>query len=204
MKRKRAIVAFGTILALWLVAGGQSPSPPAPAADGLGSKSHDGHETLVDTLRQMGVSVQVNGRQDALYVPGAARKAQRMARLTSSLAHAQVDIVSFEPATWVDSCLGAELPEEACAEAIRPGWIVTLRDQHGEFVIHTDLLGERMRRGPAPLTPGDDAGAEPVPTAPPADRQSPSIPYLPLFKRSSELGQGGRGGFINWGLACNT
>lgn len=101
----------------------------------------------LDTIRQEGY-------------PEAVLAAREMARLTSAVAGVQIAIVSFEPVTWADSCLGAARPGEACAEAITPGWIVVLKDPGGVFAVHTDLLGERMRRGPMPTTSsgGDGAG----------------------------------------------
>ena len=101
--------------------------------------------------------------------PQAALQAQEMARVVSSLANVQIDIVSFEPVTWGDSCLGAGQPDEVCAEVITPGWIVVLRDPHGELAMHTDLFGERMRRGPDPDPAGE---TEPTPTAVPVPTQT--------------------------------
>jgi hypothetical protein len=91
--------------------------------------------------------------------PRAALQAQEISRVVSSLANVQIDIVSFEPVTWGDSCLGAGQPDEVCAEVVTPGWIVVLRHPNGIFAVHTDLLGERLRRGPTPTTSSDGDGA---------------------------------------------
>jgi TolB protein len=72
--------------------------------------------------------------------------------------------------TWSDSCLGAGQPDEVCAEVITSGWIVLLRDHHGLWPMHTDLFGERMRRGPdlAPtVTPEPTATPTIMPSATP-------------------------------------
>jgi hypothetical protein len=58
-----------------------------------------------------------------------------------------IDLVSFEPTSWSDACLGVASPGGACAQTITPGWIATLRGPDGtEYRYH----GAGGRFVPAP------------------------------------------------------
>lgn len=81
--------------------------------------------------------------------PKAVQEVIKMYLATSSFHPTEVEVASFEPAEWSDSCLGLAFPDEMCAEVITPGWVVVLyASPDGVGVFHTDLAGEKMRRAP--------------------------------------------------------
>jgi hypothetical protein len=57
-----------------------------------------------------------------------------------------VDVFSYDPIDWPDTCLNLPEPGEVCAEAITPGWRILLRVAGHEYEIHTDTIGEHIRR----------------------------------------------------------
>ncbi|UCE00486.1 MAG: hypothetical protein JSV42_07130 [Chloroflexota bacterium] len=57
-----------------------------------------------------------------------------------------VDIESYEPVDWSDSCLGLGGPAESCLAAITPGWRVNLLVNGSDsYEVRTDELGEIVR-----------------------------------------------------------
>lgn len=67
----------------------------------------------------------------------------------------QVQVSAIEPMTWPDACLAAPQPDELCAEALTPGYRVTVEAEGVRYVFHTDESGAQVR--PAPLTTEDTA-----------------------------------------------
>ena len=57
----------------------------------------------------------------------------------------QVEVVSFSPEEWSDSCLGLGGPAESCLQAITPGYKVTLKVDGQEYEVRTDSTGETIR-----------------------------------------------------------
>ena len=60
----------------------------------------------------------------------------------------EVAFVSFEQATWSDSCLGLGGPAESCLQAEVEGWLVELSVSDEIYKAHTDWLGEKVRFEP--------------------------------------------------------
>lgn len=67
----------------------------------------------------------------------------------------QVQVVTVEPMTWPDVCLGAPQPDEICAQTLTPGYRVTAVAGGVRYVFHTDKTGDQVR--PAPLTDEEQA-----------------------------------------------
>ncbi|MCK5429309.1 MAG: hypothetical protein KAI94_07550 [Anaerolineales bacterium] len=89
-----------------------------------------------------------------------------MYRATSSVSPVEIEVISYEPAEWGDSCLGLAFPDEMCAEVITPGWVVVLgADQGGEAAFYTDQLGTIIRRAPE-----DELAIDEIPVSPAATR----------------------------------
>jgi hypothetical protein len=57
----------------------------------------------------------------------------------------RIEVLSYEPVDWPDSCLG--LPElgEACAEVITPGWEITLMVGGQSYEVRADQYGDHLR-----------------------------------------------------------
>ena len=57
-----------------------------------------------------------------------------------------VQVINYESREWPDSCLGLPEPDEACAEAIVPGWIVRLNVGGEQIVFRVDEIGALLRQ----------------------------------------------------------
>jgi hypothetical protein len=57
-----------------------------------------------------------------------------------------IDVLSYDPVDWHDTCLSLPKPGEDCAEAITPGWRILLSVAGQEYEVHTDSIGEHIRR----------------------------------------------------------
>jgi hypothetical protein len=57
-----------------------------------------------------------------------------------------VQVISYESREWPNSCLGLPEPDEACAEAIVPGWIVRLNVGGAQVVFRVDDVGAVLRQ----------------------------------------------------------
>jgi hypothetical protein len=63
----------------------------------------------------------------------------------------QVEVVTFSPVEWTDSCLGLGGPAESCLQATTPGYQVTLKVAGQEYEVRTDASAETIR---SPQFPG--------------------------------------------------
>lgn len=59
-----------------------------------------------------------------------------------------VEVVAYESMEWPDACLGLAQPEEACAQVVTPGWLVTLQVDSLTYLVRTDELGGVARVAP--------------------------------------------------------
>ena len=58
----------------------------------------------------------------------------------------KIKVISSETVEWPNGCLGLPVTDEICAEALVPGWKITL-DADGEIMIfRTDKYGSSIRR----------------------------------------------------------
>ena len=103
-----------------------APTPTAPAESGAASAS--GQEAIA--------AAAVATAAKALDVePGA------------------VHLLSVEAVQWPDSCLGVNLTDQACAEAITPGYRVVVEVDGELYAVHTNQDGSIVRfAGPAEPT----------------------------------------------------
>jgi len=60
----------------------------------------------------------------------------------------QITLVSIEPASWSDACLGLPGPGEMCAEMITDGYKVVLAVNGQNYTIRTDQAGRIVRQEP--------------------------------------------------------
>lgn len=80
------------------------------------------------------------GEMDAITASAAAVLADEL-----GLSPDEIAIVSAEQTEFSDSCLGLGGPEEMCAQAITPGWLVMLNAGGQEYEAHTDATGVQVR-----------------------------------------------------------
>jgi len=60
----------------------------------------------------------------------------------------QITLVSIEPASWGDACLGLPGPGEMCAEVIIDGFKVVLAVNGQNYIMRTDQAGRNVRLEP--------------------------------------------------------
>jgi len=80
------------------------------------------------------------GEMDAITASAAAVLADKL-----GLTPDEIAVVSAEQTEFSDSCLGLGGPEEMCAQAITPGWLVMLNAGGQEYEAHTDITGVQVR-----------------------------------------------------------
>jgi putative hemolysin len=78
-------------------------------------------------------------------VVGAAQT--RLARKLN-LKAVEISLVSIEPVSWPDSCLGLSGPDEMCAQVITDGYKVVLSVNGQNYTFHTDQTGQSIRQEP--------------------------------------------------------
>lgn len=59
-----------------------------------------------------------------------------------------IQLQSLEPAEWPNGCLGLPEPEEACTEAITPGWSLVFTADGQEYKFRADQTGTVIRQEP--------------------------------------------------------
>jgi putative hemolysin len=105
-----------------------TPETPAGAA----ATATPGQNTTIDPALQK-------------KIVGAAQT--RLARKLN-LKASEIKLVSIEPVSWPDSCLGLPGPEEMCAEMITDGYRVVLSVNGQNYTFHTDQTGQNIRQEP--------------------------------------------------------
>jgi hypothetical protein len=68
----------------------------------------------------------------------------------------QVKLISWQPVTWRDSCLGVHLPKQGCLDMITPGFTFKFQTSATTSVVNTDATGKNYvlapkAESPAPL-----------------------------------------------------
>lgn len=58
----------------------------------------------------------------------------------------QIQIETVEQKDWSDSCLGLGGPEESCAQAVTPGWLVVFSINGTEYRYRVDNTGTNIRQ----------------------------------------------------------
>ena len=59
-----------------------------------------------------------------------------------------IQLKSIEPMEWPDSCLGLPEPDEACTQAITPGWLLVFSADGQDYRFRVDQTGTVIRREP--------------------------------------------------------
>ena len=58
----------------------------------------------------------------------------------------EVQVLSYEFQEWPNSCLGLPGPDEMCAEAVVPGWLVRLSAGGAQITFRVDEVGAELRQ----------------------------------------------------------
>ena len=59
-----------------------------------------------------------------------------------------IQLNSIEQMDWPDGCLGLPEPDEACTDAITPGWLVAFTVDGQEYRFRVDQTGTVIRQEP--------------------------------------------------------
>lgn len=78
--------------------------------------------------------------------PPAVLAAIRAASEATGAIPQDIQVISYESQEWPNSCLGLPEPDEMCAEAIVPGWIVRLNVGGAQVVFRVDDVGAVLRQ----------------------------------------------------------
>lgn len=68
----------------------------------------------------------------------------------TSLPASTFTIVSVEPRTWSDGCLGLSAPGQFCTQVIVPGWQVIVSHNQQQWIYRTDETGSQVRLAERP------------------------------------------------------
>jgi hypothetical protein len=85
--------------------------------------------------------------KDAL-PPDVALNVQNQISETLGAAAQDIQITKVEKMDWPNACLGLPKADEACAEVITPGWLLTFNIQGQEYRYRVDETGTVIRREP--------------------------------------------------------
>lgn len=56
----------------------------------------------------------------------------------------EINVVTFDPVDWPDSCLGVTNDGTVCAPVVTPGYKIELRENNTTYEFHTDFYGSRL------------------------------------------------------------
>lgn len=76
------------------------------------------------------------------------RVKQKIAQLTK-VPVGQVEILTAEPRTWPNGCLGIQLPDLVCTQALVEGWFVTAKTGKQRLNYRTDQTGNTVYLDPS-------------------------------------------------------
>jgi hypothetical protein len=85
--------------------------------------------------------------EDAL-PPDVALNVQNFISETMGMAVENIELKNVEQMDWPDGCLGLPEGDEACVEAITPGWLLTFDIDNQEYKYRVDQTGTIIRQEP--------------------------------------------------------
>ncbi len=110
-----------------------------------GGQPYEAHTDATGVQVRIAGEGMQTGSSDAISASAAAVLADEL-----GLSPDEVTIVSAEPAEFSDGCLGLGRPDEACLQAITPGWVVMLSVDGQKYEAHTDQTGGQVRMANMP------------------------------------------------------
>lgn len=106
---------------------------------------------FLGTLATRQTSAEFHSNHDGSQVrilPAAALAARKKLSEEKKTDESKIQIASTELVEWPDACMELPAQDEACAEAITPGYRVMLLLDEKQYEFHTDLTGQQMREAP--------------------------------------------------------
>ena len=80
--------------------------------------------------------------------PEVALNVQNFISESMGVALETIEITNVEQKDWPDGCLGLPEGDEACVEAITPGWLLTFNIDNQEYKYRVDQTGTVIRQEP--------------------------------------------------------
>lgn len=103
---------------------------------------------------------------------------------------AQLQIITAQPQTWSDSCLGLGGLDLLCAEVLVPGWQVVVADRRQQWVYRTNQSGAQVKLDLAASRLSDRFTVQSRPIA--ANELPPPLPQEIVFRAIVKEGLAGR------------
>ena len=93
-------------------------------------------------------ATQVNPALEDVLPPDVALNVQNYIIETTGVAVENIEIRNVEQMDWPNGCLGLPEGDEACVEAITPGWLLTFNVNDQEYRYRVDQTGTVIRQEP--------------------------------------------------------
>ena len=93
-------------------------------------------------------ATQVNPALKDALPPDVAMNVQNFISESMGVAAENIEIKNVEQKDWPDGCLGLPEGDEACVEAITPGWLLTFNINKQEYKYRVDQTGTVIRQEP--------------------------------------------------------
>ena len=93
-------------------------------------------------------ATQANPALEDVLPPDVALNVQNIISETMGVAAENIQIKNVEQMDWPDGCLGLPEGDEACVEAITPGWLLTFDIDNQEYKYRVDQSGTVIRQEP--------------------------------------------------------
>jgi hypothetical protein len=94
------------------------------------------------------VATQVNPALENVLPPEVALNVQNFISESMAVPLENIQITNVEQRDWPDGCLGLPEGDEACVEAITPGWLLTFNIDNQEYKYRVDQTGTVIRQEP--------------------------------------------------------
>jgi|SRR5688500_9284737 hypothetical protein len=94
------------------------------------------------------VATQVDPALENVLPPDVALNVQNFISETLAVPPESIEITNVEQMDWPDGCLGLPEGDEACVEAITPGWLLTFNIDNQEYKYRVDQTGTVIRQEP--------------------------------------------------------
>jgi len=104
--------------------------------------------TACATSRTDVPATQVNPALENVLPPDVALNVQNQISETLGVAIENIQIEQVEQMDWPNSCLGLPEADEACVEAITPGWLLTFNINGQQYQYRVDKTGTVIRQEP--------------------------------------------------------
>jgi hypothetical protein len=94
------------------------------------------------------IATQVDPALENVLPPDVALNVQNFISESLAVPLESIKITNVEQKDWPDGCLGLPEGDEACVEAITPGWLLTFNIDNQEYKYRVDQTGTVIRQEP--------------------------------------------------------